>query len=290
MKKNNFKIIFIFIFILCLSFPSIIRAQVIIDTLYLFPDTTNFIDEQNGFVLDWMANFAVKFNIPDEAESIIIKKVGFLIFNLGFTFTFNNYFKISVGNNPEETILYEKDVSIDSSTITFPEWQFYNIDSVVQIENDAINNSFFISGLIFLRTATTQMYDSLLLNHFIYHAYNEYWIEGVREYLPVKVVVERIISDVNKDYPEVNGYHLYQNYPNPFNPSTTILYSLKEISNIRLIVYNLLGEEVEVLIEGEYPSGNYKVSFNPTDIPAGIYFYSLITERKRITKKMIYLK
>ncbi|MCJ7554447.1 MAG: hypothetical protein MUO34_11245, partial [Ignavibacteriaceae bacterium] len=183
MKKNNFKIIFIFILILCLSFPSIIRAQVIIDTLYLFPDTTTFIDEQNGLILDWMANFAVKFNIPDEAESIIIKKVGFLIFNLDFTF--NTYFQISIGNDPEETILYEKDVSIDSSTITFPEWQFYTVDSTIQIGNDSTNNSFFISGLIFLRTATTQMYDPLLLNHFIYHAYNEYWIEGIREYLPV---------------------------------------------------------------------------------------------------------
>jgi hypothetical protein len=91
-------------------------------------------------------------------------------------------------------------------------------------------------------------------------------------------------------------YILYQNYPNPFNPSTTISYSLPSASNVRLIVYNTLGQTIKVLESGYKQSGNYSVNFNASDLPSGIYFYTIQTNSNdgkqnfTSTKKMILLK
>ncbi|MCJ7553098.1 MAG: T9SS type A sorting domain-containing protein, partial [Ignavibacteriaceae bacterium] len=135
-----------------------------------------------------------------------------------------------------------------------------------------------------------QMYDPLLLNHFIYHAYNEYWIEGIREYLPVKVVVERIISDVNNDYPVVNGYNLYQNYPNPFNPNTVINYSIQEAGLVKIKVYDILGREVAILINETKEAGYHSVVFNASNLPSGVYIYTLKVNGYADSKKMLLLK
>ena len=87
-----------------------------------------------------------------------------------------------------------------------------------------------------------------------------------------------------------NDYALFQNYPNPFNPSTMITYSLPEASNVKLIVYNIIGQPVKVLENGYKVSGNYKISFEPNNLPSGIYFYKLEAGQFSQIKKMIYLK
>ncbi len=85
-------------------------------------------------------------------------------------------------------------------------------------------------------------------------------------------------------------FTLYQNYPNPFNPSTTIKYDIPNQAHVTLIVYNILGEEVAVLVNGEKQPGSYDVKFDGGRLSSGIYFYSIQTENKIITKKMILLK
>lgn len=71
-------------------------------------------------------------------------------------------------------------------------------------------------------------------------------------------------------------YELSQNYPNPFNPSTKINFSLPFESNIRLSVFNILGQEVKVLVDNQVqPIGNYNLTFDARDLPSGIYFYRL---------------
>jgi photosystem II stability/assembly factor-like uncharacterized protein len=68
---------------------------------------------------------------------------------------------------------------------------------------------------------------------------------------------------------------LSQNFPNPFNPTTTIKYSIPDESNVKLFVYNSLGEKVSELVNGIQPSGNYQVTWNAVDYASGIYFYNL---------------
>ena len=87
-------------------------------------------------------------------------------------------------------------------------------------------------------------------------------------------------------------FHLKQNYPNPFNPTTTIPYSLSRHSNIRLSIYNTLGQEIRTLVNQQQPAGNYQVIWNGRDnlgnaVASGIYIYRLnagdFTQTRRLT-------
>jgi len=87
-----------------------------------------------------------------------------------------------------------------------------------------------------------------------------------------------------------NEFVMNQNYPNPFNPNTTIDYQIPELSFVTLKVYDVLGNEVATLVNGEKPIGNYEVNFNAIGLPSGIYFYKLNAGDFVETKKMILLK
>jgi hypothetical protein len=85
-------------------------------------------------------------------------------------------------------------------------------------------------------------------------------------------------------------YKLDQNYPNPFNPTTRIRFSISELSFVKLKVYDIVGNEIETLVNQEKPAGSYEVQFSAVDLPSGIYFYRLITGNFVETKKMTLLK
>ena len=91
-------------------------------------------------------------------------------------------------------------------------------------------------------------------------------------------------------------FKLEQNYPNPFNPSTVISYQLSVNSIVSLRIYDVLGNEVATLVNGEKQSGSYQVSFNPQlttsnrQLSSGVYFYTLRAGNFVETKKMILLR
>lgn len=87
----------------------------------------------------------------------------------------------------------------------------------------------------------------------------------------------------------------YQNilsnaHPNPFNPITTIEYELAEAAEVQLIIYNLLGQEVESLVEGTRSAGRHRIIWNASQYSSGIYFYRIVTEKFSKTRKLILLK
>jgi len=83
---------------------------------------------------------------------------------------------------------------------------------------------------------------------------------------------------------------LYTNYPNPFNPSTTIKFSMPQSSYATLKIYNVIGEEVAVLLDRVLTAGTYDFEWNATSLSSGIYFYKLQAGDFVETKKMILLK
>ena len=85
-------------------------------------------------------------------------------------------------------------------------------------------------------------------------------------------------------------FALAQNYPNPFNPSTTIEFSLPEMAHVTLTVYNMLGNEVARLVDGERSAGMYSVLWDASDVSAGIYFYRIQAGNQTIVRKCILTK
>jgi photosystem II stability/assembly factor-like uncharacterized protein len=87
-----------------------------------------------------------------------------------------------------------------------------------------------------------------------------------------------------------NQFALEQNYPNPFNPATVISYELPVTSNVRLIIYDVLGREVQTLINEHQNAGNHSVTLDAGNLPSGVYFYRLQAGSYNATKKLLLLK
>jgi len=120
--------------------------------------------------------------------------------------------------------------------------------------------------LILLNSAT-----SIIRNNNFGDLFGPYNVEKIENSIPV-------------------NYTLEQNYPNPFNPVTKIRYGIPEQTNVRLTVYNLLGEEIEILFTGEQRAGVYEATFDANNLSSGIYFYTLQTDKYKFTRKMMLLK
>ncbi len=88
----------------------------------------------------------------------------------------------------------------------------------------------------------------------------------------------------------VSNYALDQNYPNPFNPSTKIYYSIKEEGLVTLKVYDVLGKVVTTLVNENKAEGNYEVDFNASELPSGMYIYSLQAGDFLESRKMLLMK
>jgi hypothetical protein len=88
----------------------------------------------------------------------------------------------------------------------------------------------------------------------------------------------------------IEDYSLEQNYPNPFNPSTEIEFLISEAGQTTLKVFDILGNEVSVLVNEQKATGKYKVTFDASNLPSGVYFYTLQAGNYLNTKKMILLK
>jgi hypothetical protein len=86
------------------------------------------------------------------------------------------------------------------------------------------------------------------------------------------------------------SFALHQNYPNPFNPSTKIKYQIPQTSQVQIKVFDVLGNEIETLVNEEEPAGNYEVTWDAANHTSGIYFYKLQSGNFVETKKMVLTK
>jgi hypothetical protein len=145
-----------------------------------------------------------------------------------------------------------------------------------------------------------------------YMHYNELWLSGMhgvqydKYYYLLGAKINGIVyGDTTLPITEViniysgktNKFELFQNYPNPFNPATKIKYQIEKNSFVSIKVYDILGREIENLVNERQNAGTYEVSFDGSNLPSGIYFYRLQVENsdnsKQVyteTKKMISLK
>jgi endonuclease/exonuclease/phosphatase family metal-dependent hydrolase len=113
----------------------------------------------------------------------------------------------------------------------------------------------------------------------------------VSDHLPVLAEFDfGVVSGVEDEFVNPDDFVLYQNYPNPFNPTTNIKYMINSRQFISLKVYDVLGNEIAILVNEEKPSGTYLVEFDATTLPSGVYMYRLTTGDLSVSKKLILLK
>jgi len=101
------------------------------------------------------------------------------------------------------------------------------------------------------------------------------------------------IKNISTEIPA--SMELYQNYPNPFNPNTNIKFDIArdargETQDVRIVIYNVLGNEVATLVDDDLNPGSYEVTWYTEGMPSGIYFYRLYTEKNTLTKRMALIK
>jgi hypothetical protein len=99
------------------------------------------------------------------------------------------------------------------------------------------------------------------------------------------VGIEPIAGEVPK------SFAVKQNYPNPFNPVTNIEFSIPVSSaDTKLLIYDAAGREIAMLVNQELKAGNYKVDWDASSVPSGVYFYKLVSGDYIETKKMVLIK
>ena len=188
---------------------------------------------------------------------------------------------------PAAPILIEPIGSIDSTDVEFI-WtssypEIYRYWFEIATDNQFTNS--FIDSTI---TDTTYLYSNLNYGESYWWRVKAYNAMGWGDFSDVRSF--DIITSVEEDNQLPTEFSLEQNYPNPFNPSTKIKYLIPQSSNVVIKVFDVLGNEIETLVNEEKPVGSYEVVFDAAKLPSGVYFFQLKASTFVETKKMILMK
>lgn len=150
----------------------------------------------------------------------------------------------------------------------------------------------------FLYTDVQQLYQrryaekiGLIYSNFTFHTFFEY------DYLVACVINGVVYGDtsmltgINHLSSEIpDNFSLSQNYPNPFNPQTHFEFRIAEFGFVKLTVFDIVGKEVQALVNQELSPGTYSVDFDGSNIPSGVYYYRIESGSFSDTKKMVLIK
>jgi len=179
-----------------------------------------------------------------------------------------------------------------NSTNSFSSIKFFDSNNGLIISNDSYDQN---SRILKTSNGGATWYSMYVgshrrLNEFYFENNNLGWIVGDNGTIlhttngGISFVEEEVIEEVPTEF------LLSQNYPNPFNPSTKIKYSVLQSSNVIIKVFDILGNEIETLINEEKPIGTYELNWNAANLPSGVYFYQLKAGSFVKTMKMLLLK
>ncbi len=153
------------------------------------------------------------------------------------------------------------------------------LNTAVQLFNQAVNAAVQAGGTFSLRIYPYALNNGIAMTP-TFATHSNVRICGTTEQ----------VTDVKSDKPLPKQYKLMQNYPNPFNPSTVIGYAIPNAGYVKIAVYNILGQEVKVLVSSIQSAGEYSVQFDANDLSSGTYFYSIRAGNYYEIKKMILLR
>lgn len=193
----------------------------------------------------------------------------------------------------------EVNVSPNNFTYAFRRWENNeNIITAINMGDNSVGLNLYLPTEFMNLDSTKTYYLTDLIN-------GEYFqsdFDGLKNIpIPLEKYTTRILSiadtvalvvsvedDINKSVPK--EFSISQNYPNPFNPSTKISFNLPEAGNVKLKIYDALGREVSLLVDGFENAGRHTVEFNGKNLSSGVYFYRIEYQNNYTTMKMILIK
>ena len=118
----------------------------------------------------------------------------------------------------------------------------------------------------------------------------DHWLTGWTALDELGFVGDYAVAIEDLDVPLPNSIELGENYPNPFNPSTTFEFGLDHAQSVRLAVYDLTGREISTLVDEPRAAGTYKVTYDASHLPSGLYLYRLDTDSGSLIRTMTLVK
>jgi len=200
-------------------------------------------------------------------------------------FYFDNYTVTDLLGVPVELTSFTANVGNNGNVVLNWSTATETNNHLFEIERRAEQGEYFAIGYVNGAGTTTEPQN---------YSYTDNNVQTGKYYYRLKQVdfngTFEYTNEIEVDVTAPLSFNLEQNYPNPFNPSTNIKYSVPEAGNITLAVYNTVGEEVAVLVNGYSEAGHFEVSFNASNLPSGVYLYKLQSANSIQTKKMMLLK
>lgn len=283
-KHDIYKIIFTSYLFYSLIIINI-YPQEVYDTLYRHPDTTTFYNMGITVVVD-VTNLAVKYAVDSTWNCFQIEKIIYThitgIDTNGYT-----YLYVSTGELPEDSIIYFRKLYL--SKPHYPTSKEIVLDTPLVIQGK--HNFYLSSGFFFHTLARSQYFQFGIPGQYAFWFTQNQWIEYVPCFFNLKIVVKKLISNLDENSKLIRSFKLSQNYPNPFNSQTKIDFQSEENGVAKLEIFDIIGNKVKSLTKDVNLDGNDNFIINGEQLNSGVYFYQLfINDRWVAAKKMIVLK
>jgi choice-of-anchor B domain-containing protein len=232
----------------------------------------------------WEQGVVMKLNLFASRDSVLPSNFGSLVLDTPYVLAgrqLKGNTLSEIANYFDTLMTYWERFGMNNSTA------YSNIDTFARTIVKRINDGFFAqidSGNVSIQYVQKKRYYAVSL-------------KGVKTASELGIVREepnRISAPLifsSKEKSEPTEIVLEQNYPNPFNPTTAIGFSLLAVGEVTLKIYNVLGQEVATLLNNEtMEEGEHEVEFDASNLPSGVYFYTIQTEGLTISRKLIFLK
>ncbi|HOP51053.1 MAG TPA: phosphodiester glycosidase family protein [Ignavibacteriales bacterium] len=170
-----------------------------------------------------------------------------------------------------------------NNTLKYFDKNNYDIYPIAIKNMSAINNGTFYFPINLIKIQIEMLYTGKI-NGQVYSG--DIYFDKINLVYPKNIVsLENLTNsnNISKDYQ-------FKIYPNPFNPTTTIQFNIPERTNVKLTVYDMLGREIQTLINNALSSGFYNLNFNGSNLPSGIYFTRLEAGKFISVKKILLIK
>lgn len=269
------------------SFQIIPNVNVPLNDIYFLDDNIGF--AVGGYVIIGWGGIGGLLKTTDGGDSWIEQSLNWTsLYGIAFSDTENGIIATA------SALIYRTtDGGINWDSDTLGDWHIFSVTSSDLMHTWGVGRDYSYQGIIQFSsdqgvTWTSQYTFSGWPNSLFFIDSTMGWVAG--EGGIILHTTNGGVTFVDDETTQPTDFILSQNFPNPFNPSTTIKFAVPQTSQVLIKVFDVLGNEIETLVNQEKHSGTYEITWNAVNLPSGVYFYRLQAGSFVQTRKMILLR